>query len=38
MPFLGRFGPVFLPTAHLDILDLAPLICVILRSSSPRSR
>jgi hypothetical protein len=29
-PFLGRFGPVFLPAAHLHILDLAPLIFVIL--------
>jgi hypothetical protein len=37
-PFLSQFGPVFLPAAHLHILDLAPLICVILRSSSPRSR
>jgi hypothetical protein len=34
-PFLGRFGPIFLPAANLGILDLAPLICVILRSSSP---
>jgi hypothetical protein len=37
-PFLGQFGPIFLPTAHLGILDFAPLICVILKSSSPRSR
>jgi hypothetical protein len=34
----GHPRPVFLPAAHLHILDLAPLICVILRSSSPRSR
>jgi hypothetical protein len=33
-----RTGPVFLLTAHLGNLDLAPLICVIMRSSSPRSR
>jgi hypothetical protein len=31
-------GPVLLPAAHLDILHLAPFVCVILRSSSPRSR
>jgi hypothetical protein len=37
-PFLGRFRPIFLPAAHLGILDFSPLICVILRSSSPRSR
>jgi hypothetical protein len=36
--FLGWFGPIFLPAADLGILDFAPLICVILRSSSPRSR
>jgi hypothetical protein len=34
-PFLGWFGPIFLPPAHLGILDFSPLICVILRSSSP---
>jgi hypothetical protein len=33
-PFLGQFGPVFLPMAHLHILHLAPFTCVILRSSS----
>jgi hypothetical protein len=33
--FLARFGPVFLPAAHLHILHLAPFIWVILRSSSP---
>jgi hypothetical protein len=37
-PFLTWFGPVFLPTAYLDILDLYPFICVILALSSPRSR
>jgi hypothetical protein len=37
-PFLGRFGPIFLPSDHLGILDFSPLICVILRSSSLRSR
>jgi hypothetical protein len=37
-PFLGQFSPIFLPAAHLGILDFSPLICVILRSSSPRSR
>jgi hypothetical protein len=37
-PYLGRFGPIFLPVAHPGILDFAPLICVILRVSSPRSR
>jgi hypothetical protein len=36
-PFPGWFGPILLPAAHLDILHLAPFICVILRSSSPRS-
>jgi hypothetical protein len=35
--FMARFGPIFLLTAHLDILDLNPFICAILRSS-PRSR
>jgi hypothetical protein len=37
-PFLGRFRRVRLPAAHLDILHLSPFICVILRSSSQRSR
>jgi hypothetical protein len=37
-PFLARFRPVFLPAAHLDILDLNPFNCVILESSSLRSR
>jgi hypothetical protein len=23
-PFLGRFGPIFLPVAHLGILDFSP--------------
>jgi hypothetical protein len=34
-PFLGRFGSVFLPAAHLHFLDLALLICVIFWLSSP---
>jgi hypothetical protein len=29
-PFLGRFGPVLFPVAHLDILHFTPSICVIL--------
>jgi hypothetical protein len=37
-PFLGWFGSIFLPAAHLHILHLAPFICVILRSSFLRSR
>jgi hypothetical protein len=35
--FSAWFDPVFLSADHLSILDLAPFICVILRSSSPRS-
>jgi hypothetical protein len=34
----GRFAPVLLLAAHLDNFHLAPFICVIFRSSSPRSR
>jgi hypothetical protein len=37
-PFLGWFESIFVPVAHLGILEFPPLICVILRSSSPRSR
>jgi hypothetical protein len=37
-PFLGQFGPIFVLAGHLGILDIAPLMCVILWSSSPRSR